>query len=172
MVSAPGNVWVYHTDRDGIDMRLNPVASQLNTLTLAPQFIPPEEMPVLANPIPETLFSVIIDDAGNRYQISIYQDRSVAGYQWADAERWAAVDLGSISYRDLFELRDRLTDAQFAGFHGLRYGMWPSSDTLTYTLVGGQEDWVVQYDTAIADQLPLPLQTLIATWVALGLENR
>jgi hypothetical protein len=115
---------------------------------------------------------VIIDDAGDRYQISVYQDRSVAGYQWADAERWAAVDLGSISYRDLFDLRDRLADAQLPGFQGLYYAAPPSvSNSLTYTLIAGQEG-AVQYDAAIVAQLPSTLQDLIAAWIALGLEGR
>jgi hypothetical protein len=176
VVIAPDHVWVYHTDLDGNEFRLNPVASQFNALTLAltlaPTFTPPEEMPVLANPISETLFSVIIDDGGDRYQISVYEDRSVAGYQWTDAERWAAVDLGSISYRDLFELRDRLADAQLPGFDGLYYAAPPRANhPITYTLIAGQEG-AVQYDAAIVDQLPLALQKLIAVWVALGLEGR
>ena len=172
VLSAPNYVWVYYTDLEVNAFWLDAAASQIQPSTLAPTFIPPGELPVLANPIPETLFSVIIDRAGSRYQLSVYSDRSVAGYQWTRADRWAAVDLGSIPYRDFFELRDLLTDERFLSFHGLSYGVSPDGNTTTYTLVGGPETWIAQYDPALADQLHPKLQQLIILWDSLGLEHR
>lgn len=175
IAAGAGSVWVYHTDQQGQTFRLNPVASQVSNATLAPQLLPPGEIPPLANPLPETVLSVIMQNpvTGEDYQVSLYRDRSLAGYgRSRTGDHWAAVDLGSVSYRDWFALQRQLTATQLEGFHRLRYPAPPTADSaMVYTLVLGNGIAAVQYDGAVVDQLPPDLQALIALWHPLW-ENR
>ena len=169
VVQGRDRVWVYHTDQQGTVFHLNPEASQLSGATLAPRLLPADAVPTLANPLPETVLSVIFRHpaSGTDYQVSLYGDRSLAGYdrsaQNPDAD-WAAVDLGSISYRDWFDLRDQLATPPLAAYDRLAYGTDPDPRTITYTLVLGNGAAAVQYDSAVVEQLPPNLQALIDLW--------
>jgi hypothetical protein len=169
VVQSRDRVWVYHTDQQGSVFHLNPEASQVSGATLAPRLLPTDAVPTLANPLPETVLSVIIQNptTGQDYQVSLYSDRSLAGYD-RSAENpdtdWAAVDLGSISYRDWFDLRDHLATTPLAAYDRLAYVTDPDPRAITYTLVLGNGVAAVQYDSAVVDQLPPNLQALISQW--------
>ena len=169
VVQRGDRVWVYHTDQQGSVFHLNPAASQGSGATLAPSLLPADAGPALANPLPETVLSIILQHpaSGLDYQVSLYGDRSLAGYdrsaQNPDID-WVAVDLGSISYRDWFNLRDQLTTTPLAAYDRLAYGTDPDPRAITYTLVLGNGAAAVQYDSAVVGQLPPNLQALIGQW--------
>jgi hypothetical protein len=171
VVQGPDAVWVYHTDQQGREFHLNTVASQLEGATLAPRILPNDAGLSLSNPLPETVLSVIRENqaTGQVYQVSVYTDRTLAGYDRTPSGRWAAVDLGQVSYRDWFALRRQLRTTRLDGYHRLHYPAPATADSqadsqIVYTLVLGNGQAMVQYDGAVVDQLPPDLQALIHTW--------
>ena len=169
VVQSRDRVWVYHTDQQGSAFYPNQVASQTSGATLVPRLLSTDAVPALANPLPETVLSVILQHpaSGLDYQVSLYRDRSLAGYERSaqnpDTD-WVAVDLGSISYRDWFDLWDQLAITPLTAYNRLAYGTDPDPRAVTYTLILGNEATAIQYDSAVVEQLPPELQALINQW--------
>lgn len=163
VVTAPEHVWIYHTNQDGTEIRLNEAASQLGDAAVTPQLL---GSPQPGSPVePEALFSAITSGgiAGQTTKTVLFRDGRLVQYP----NTGEPVTLRRLSPVALNEFMAQMQLAQLDRFQGLGYQAEGTADTFTVTLMPGPYS-ITQYDESLVPQLPEALQQVIQTWESLS----
>ncbi|MEB3214312.1 MAG: hypothetical protein VKL39_23385, partial [Leptolyngbyaceae bacterium] len=166
IVTAPEHVWVYHTNQDGTDIRLNDAASQLGNATLVPEFVSDVSHPSFDGFDGDALITVLTSGgiAGQTDKTVLYQDGAIARYTLQGDSYGSPTVLRQLSPQELEQFLNRVQSTQLERFQGLRYPKPPgTADSFTVTLIPGAYS-ITQYDDAAVEQLPLPLQHFHLLW--------
>lgn len=169
IVTAPKHVWVYHTNQDGTEIRLNEEASQLGNATITPQFIGNNPQPLGHDAEPNALFTVVESGgiAGRIEKIALFPDGRVVRYSLSDNTISRPETLRQLSPEAVEAFIQQMQTARLSRFQGLRYAPPPAAaDYITVTLMPGPYQRIEYADIAV-EQLPTGLQQSIQAWNAL-----
>jgi hypothetical protein len=164
VVSSDQRYWVYHTNQDGSDIRLNTTASQGGT-GAPPTFIPSNQQ-VLPLPGNVILRSIAQGGyAGRTYETVLLDDGRVIRV-WRNAPGRPPQLLRRIPPPQVQQFEQALQGLRFANLDGLSYAAPPgSADYLTVTMT--TRDGTTQYADGRQDQLPTAMQRMIQSWNAI-----
>ncbi|MBD2256676.1 hypothetical protein [Pseudanabaena sp. FACHB-2040] len=166
VVTAPQHVWVYHTNQDGTEIRLNEVASQIKDATVIPDFIEAGARPLENEVDPEALVTVTKSGgiAGHTEKTVLFQDGRLVRYPHSGSASSSPVLLRQVSPEEVNAFVQQMQAAQIDRFEGLRYSAPAgTADHFTVTMLFGRYS-MTQYDDAITAQLPRQLQRAIQNW--------
>jgi hypothetical protein len=159
IVTSPRESWVYHSNSNGSDVRLNETASP-RCSPIVPSFISMEEQPYPGN---DVVFQVVTEGGltGRSSKILLLEDGQVVQFV-EDRGVEAVTELTQISPRQVQAFEQRLQQHSFNHLNGLSYPAPNTADarTITLTARGG----TTQYADAAIDQLPSALQRVIQDW--------
>lgn len=169
IVKAPQNVWVFHTNQDGTEIRRNDSASGSGKSLIVPEFIDRSTSYLGDIPRENLLISVMMQGgfAGISHQTVLYRDGSVVRFNLAGDRPISSQRLGTVPQNTLAKFTQKLSTTQLERFEGLRYPPSPgTADSFTVTLIPNYHQ-AIQYDDTIVQQLPLALQQFHSDWNAL-----
>lgn len=169
IVVAPKHVWVYHTNQDGTEIRLNEEASQLGNATITPQLIGNRPQPSDYDAEPNALFTVIESGgiAGRTEKTALFPDGRLVRYRLSGNEVSSSETLGQLSNKAVEAFIQQMQAAQLDRFQGLSYSLPPAAaDYITVTFMPGTYGRVEYADIAV-EQLPAGLQQAIQAWSTL-----
>lgn len=161
VVTTEGNSWVYHSDADGSEIRLNETASLPNS-TIVPNFIPSDQLPNYAGN--GVVFQAIGEGGitGSSSQILLLEDGQVV--QFADDQGVStATELTQVSPDQVQAFAELLEQQSFSNLHSLSYPAPAGAAdyrTITFTSRGS----TTRYADIVQDQLPSALQQVIQAW--------
>ncbi|NJO40187.1 MAG: hypothetical protein HC769_30030 [Cyanobacteria bacterium CRU_2_1] len=166
VVMGDQGYWVYHTNNDGSDIRLNEAASYSEG-AIVPRFIANSDLPSYFTLRSEAVFQIFVEGgiSGSNTELLLLEDGQVV--QLVDAA--PPVELNRLSPQEVEAFKQLLQEQQFGSLNGLSYPA-PSgaADYLTLTLVG--RGGMVQAADIVQDQLPPSLQQVIQAWEEIALE--
>jgi hypothetical protein len=166
VVTAPDHVWVYHTNVDGSEVRLNSTASQLGGATVVPQLLseqPPEADGAAGQ---SALFTVIESggSGGRRLQTMLMPDGRVLQVELMGTQPYAAETIKQLSPAAVAALTEQLQAVPLEHLQGLAYlAADGSADPVTVTLLPGAA-LATQYAAGLEPELPAALQQVIRLW--------
>ncbi|HEY9881352.1 MAG TPA: hypothetical protein V6D29_23045 [Leptolyngbyaceae cyanobacterium] len=166
IVTAPQHVWVYHTNQDGTEIRLNKEASQLGNATITPQLIGNDSQPLGYEAEPNALFTVVESGgiAGRVEKTALFPDGRLVRYRISGDAKSSPETLGQLSPKAVEAFIQQIRSAQIDRFQGLRYSIPPeAADYITVTLMPGANGRTEYADIAV-EQLPTGLQQSIQAW--------
>ncbi|HEY9737355.1 MAG TPA: hypothetical protein V6D06_13775 [Trichocoleus sp.] len=163
VVTAPEHVWVYHSNQDGSEIRLNEAASQLGDAAITPRLLTNNQD---YSAEPDALFSAITSGgiAGQTTKTVLFRDGRLVQYPNGSG---TPTTLRRLSPQALNEFIAQMQLAQLDRFQGLGYEASGTADTFTVTLMPGPYS-ITQYDETLVPQLPEALQQVIQTWESLS----
>lgn len=163
IVTAPERVWIYHTNQDGSDVRLNPVSSQSGAGVITPTLIG-EATDTLLQELPDNGVMMMITSggfAGQTQKTVLYDDGSLV-YSMV-TEDGSPVVLRRLTAAELATFMEDMQAATLSNFTGLSYpAPVGAADYITVTLISRQG--VVQYADFSSEQLPSSLSQIIFSW--------
>ena len=153
--------WVYHSDAEGTDVRLNETAS-LPDSTVIPSFIPSDQLSAYTDD--GVVFKVITEGGitGSSSQTLLLEDGQVV--QFADDQGVStATELNRLSPEQVQAFTELLQQQSFSNLHGLNYSAPAgAADYRTITLTSRGS--TTRYADIAQDQLPSALQQVIQAW--------
>jgi len=161
VVAAEGKSWVYHSDAEGSEVRLNETASLPNS-DIIPDFIPSEQLPTYAGN--GVVFQAIEEGGitGSSNQILLLEDGQIV--QFADDQGVStATELTQVSSEQVQAFIELLQQQSFSNLHSLNYPAPAGAAdyrTITFTSQGS----TTRYADINQDQLPSALQQVIQAW--------
>ncbi|NEQ21911.1 MAG: hypothetical protein F6K28_22460, partial [Microcoleus sp. SIO2G3] len=151
-------VWVYHTNQDGTQIRLNPAESSIGG-TIAPIQILPENLP---QPLERGVLFRSMTNGGllpRQTITTLYEDGRVVVRQTdsgRNSERTYRVSRQQVEqFRQALSQFDRFDRLDFSAPYG-------AADYITVMLVG--QNGVTQYADSLEGRLPPALQQVIEAW--------
>lgn len=158
---AASGSWVYHSDAEGTDIRLNETASLPNS-TVIPSFIPTDQLPDYEGN--GVVFQAIVEGGitGSSNQILLLEDGQVV--QFADDQGVStATELNRLSPEQVQAFVELLQQQSFSNLHSLNYSApTGAADHRTITLTS--QGSTTRYADIVQDQLPSALQQVIQAW--------
>lgn len=170
VVTDKTQTWVYHTNFDGTDIRLNDIVG-VEQADVTIQIMPDASLP---RPIEDEIFRVSMSGgfAGMDTATVLLADGRVIQYTAGPNQPEARTVLTQVSPAAIAQFQDIVVSHQLNRFHRLNYQPTHSvADTFTVTVstaMGG----VTQYDDSIAGQLPDDLQAIMQAWQNLTIATR
>jgi hypothetical protein len=161
VVSGRQGNWVYHTDGNGNDIRLNETAS-LEGSTLVPQLMTDDELP--AAPEQNIVFRSIQEGGitGTVNEIRLLSDGRVVQLI-NDRGNFTQIEVNRVSQRQVNEFEQLLEELRFGSLNQIDYsGSAAAADYFTVTLTGRGS--TTRYADITQDQLPSALQEVIRAW--------
>ena len=166
IATAPGHVWVYHTNQDGTEIRLNEAASQHGNATVTPELIESGARPSEGEVEPNALVTVAKSGgiAGHTEKTVLYQDGRLIRYPHPGTADSQPVLLRRLSPSEVNAFIQQMQIAQIDRFEGLRYSAPAgTADYFSVTMLFGPYS-MTQYDDTVTTQLPTQLQRVIQAW--------
>ncbi len=162
IVTDDNQTWVYHTNFDGTDVRLNEIAG-VDQANVDISILPDDPLP---RPMEEEVFRVatVGGIAGIQTATVLLADGQVVQYSVTSAQDATRDVIKQLSPAEVAAFQDLVASNQFTRFNRLAYEpAQPVADTFTVTVsttMGG----LTQYDDSIQGQLPSDLQTIMDAW--------
>jgi hypothetical protein len=164
IVANNQRAWVYHTDQEGIDIRLNEAASQPSRAgAVIPSFIPQDQLP--PNLSSEEVFREVRSGgfAGQIIETILMRDGRILRLERRGDRPTAPVLVKRVSPQQAEQFARQISQLKFLNFTGLDYGAPEgSADFITVALTGWSG--TTQYDDMVSDQLPPNLQQIQQAW--------
>ena len=157
IVSGEGQSWVYHTNGDGSDVRLNEAVSGAANIRLMTQAEQPPALPQ------QVVFRSIASGGitGSTYETLLYADGRVVRSLLNDRASFPP-QTHRISLQQVQQFQQLLQQQTFDNFNGLSYPVQNAADFITITLSNNSSS--TQYVDLIKDQLPAQLQQIVQAW--------
>jgi hypothetical protein len=160
VVSGNRGSWVYHTDGEGNDIRLNETASLAGN-RLIPQLMSDEDLP---EPLGQNVVFRSLQEGGIRgtmNEVRLLSDGRVVQII-NDRGNFTQIEINRVSQRQVNEFEQLLETARFGSLNWLDYSERTGADTFTLTLTGRGS--TTRYADITQDQLPSALQQVIRAW--------
>ncbi|MGP1384555.1 MAG: hypothetical protein ACTS2F_13410 [Thainema sp.] len=170
VITDQTQTWIYHTNFDGTDIRLNDIVG-VEQADVTIQIMPDASLP---QPIEEEIFRVSMSGgfAGMDTATVLLANGRVIQYAAGPNQPETRTVLTQVSPAAIAQFQDIVASHQLNRFHRLNYQPTHSvADTFTVTVstaMGG----VTQYDDSIAGQLPDDLQAIMQAWQNLTTATR
>ena len=158
VVSSENQSWVYHTNNNGSDVRLNEAVSGAPLVHLMTSAEQPPSLPQ------QVLFRSIATGGitGATYQTVLYQDGRVVRSLLNSGQTGFPPQMHRISPQQIKQFQEILQQQTFENFNGISYPVQNAADFITITLTGSSG--TTQYVDLAQDQLPPQLQKMIQAW--------
>jgi hypothetical protein len=160
VVSSSQGSWIYHTDGNGNDIRLNETAS-IGSRTLVPQLMGEDELPAV--PSQNIVFRSIQQGGigGSVNEIRLLRDGRVVQIV-NDRGSFTQIEINRVSQRQIAEFEQLLEDVRFGSLDRIDYTTPQGADGFTVTLTGRAS--TTRYADLTPDQLPSALRQVIQAW--------
>lgn len=161
IVAGETGSWIYHSDAEGSDIRLNETASLPNS-PIRPGFIPADQLPPGSEQ--GVVFKAIVEGGitGASSQVLLLEDGQVV--QFVDEQGVStATELNQLDPEQMQAFVELLHQQLFSNLNGLNYpAPAGAADYRTVTL--SSQGGVTRYTDIAQDQLPSALQQVIQAW--------
>jgi hypothetical protein len=158
--------WIYHTNADGSEVRLNAIASS-STESVQPGFIP------MVNPLElgdETVFQVSLRGgiAGRTQQFLLEADGRVLQLS-TDPDAPSPTVIRQLSPQEVQQFTELLQQERFDRFDGIAY-LPPEGAADYITVTFESRMGKTEYADMVQDRLPSELQQIVRAWNAIASE--
>lgn len=161
VVASETGSWIYHSDAEGADIRLNETASLPNS-PVRTHLIPADQLPPGSEQ--GVVFKAIVEGGitGSSSQVLLLEDGQVV--QFADDQGVStATELNQLDPEQVQAFVEVVQQQLFSNLHGLNYAApTGAADYRTITLIS--QRGVTRYADIVQDQLPSALQQVIQAW--------
>jgi hypothetical protein len=160
VVSGSRGSWIYHTNRNGNEIRLNETAS-VDSRTLLPRLLGEDELP--ATLTQNIVFRSIQQDGigGSVNEIRLLRDGRVVQII-NDRNSFTQIEINRVSQRQISEFEQLLEDVRFGSLNQIDYAGTQRTNGFTVTLTGRSS--TTRYADITQDQLPSALQEVLQAW--------
>ncbi|MGC1248723.1 MAG: hypothetical protein WA865_21125 [Spirulinaceae cyanobacterium] len=158
--------WVFHSNQDGSQLKINLAASYLGNLILTQPVPQPQPVPISSNNLPQgAIFRAISSGgfAGTTTEVTLWRNGRVVTKNLTPNNRALLPKVSRVKRKQVQEFQQLLTQQEFSSYNDRNFPPPEgAADFFGITLIS--QDSSLTYTDINTNELPEPLQTAIAAW--------